>query len=370
MIRVAAGLLALALALPVQTQAQVEDNSTVIASWNIRNLGWDNNKDFRSLGVVGSYFDFISVQEVMSEPGIVDFRDALEQETGTSWMHMCSDFVGRGRYKEMYCFVWRDEKITWVDGAVVYLDDRDVFAREPFSARFETADGFSFIATSVHSIYGDNVTEREKEARALRDYRDWLTENFSPTPIFLMGDFNLAPANPAWKPVGEVMFPLIQDAGTTLSTHDGRFASLYDNIWVEADRALPVVRYGRLEFPGKVLDISHQQARDTVTDHIPVWIEIEADAPAMTFAPHMPTGTLAAPYVAANPFARQPAAMRATFGAAPAQTAAAQIIGNRNSDIYHLPGCPSYGRVSAANQVMFSTEVEAVASGYRRAKNC
>lgn len=58
---------------------------------------------------------------------------------------------------------------------------------------------------------------------------------------------------------------------------------------------------------------------------------------------------------------------------APAQTKApvtGQIIGNRNSMIYHLPNCPSYSQVSPKNRVPFKTEEEAQRAGYRKAKNC
>ena len=48
-----------------------------------------------------------------------------------------------------------------------------------------------------------------------------------------------------------------------------------------------------------------------------------------------------------------------------------KIIGNRNSNIYHLPqGCPSYDKVSPKNQVSFRSEAEAASAGYRKAKNC
>lgn len=337
------------------------DHSAILASWNIRHLGYENGKDFVALGVIGSHFDFISVQEVMSETGIVAFRDALERETSTSWDHLCSDYIGRGTYREMYCFVWRDQKITWIDGAVVYLDDRDVFAREPFSARFQTKTGFQFVATSIHSIYGDNVAEREKEARALREYRDWLTLNFSPTPIFLMGDFNLAPTNPAWRPLGEIMLPLIREGATTISTIDGRFANLYDNIWVEAGRALPVKDYGRLEFPHAVLGISHEQARDRVSDHIPVWVEIDTRLEGTVFPRHSVPAAAFGSVERQQPRADQPRTE---------QPQAAAIIGNRNSNTYLLPGCASYGRVSAANQVLFSSQEEARSRGFLIAKNC
>jgi len=66
----------------------------------------------------------------------------------------------------------------------------------------------------------------------------------------------------------------------------------------------------------------------------------------------------------------------ATPNASPSQgntnTAAATgpVIGNKNSKIYHLPGCPGYDKVSEKNQVKFQTVEEAEAAGYRKAKNC
>ncbi|MFV0283756.1 MAG: endonuclease [Castellaniella sp.] len=69
--------------------------------------------------------------------------------------------------------------------------------------------------------------------------------------------------------------------------------------------------------------------------------------------------------------ASAPILAKATTGINPAESAAVQIIGNRNSHVYHLPhGCPSYGRVAKHNRVLFSTEADALAAGYRKAGNC
>lgn len=48
------------------------------------------------------------------------------------------------------------------------------------------------------------------------------------------------------------------------------------------------------------------------------------------------------------------------------------VIGNKNSDIYHLPGgvCPSYSRVAERNREYFPSESAAKAGGYRKARNC
>ena len=46
------------------------------------------------------------------------------------------------------------------------------------------------------------------------------------------------------------------------------------------------------------------------------------------------------------------------------------IIGNKNSKVYHLPGCASYNRVSEKNQVRFVSIAEAESAGYKLAGNC
>lgn len=46
------------------------------------------------------------------------------------------------------------------------------------------------------------------------------------------------------------------------------------------------------------------------------------------------------------------------------------IIGNRNSRVYHLPGCPGYTAVGRNNRVEFRSESAAQQAGYRRAGNC
>ena len=61
---------------------------------------------------------------------------------------------------------------------------------------------------------------------------------------------------------------------------------------------------------------------------------------------------------------------KAPVAAAPTTSAAGPVIGNRNSRIYHLPGCPNYSQVAERDHVPFKTEAEAQAAGYRKARNC
>jgi len=61
--------------------------------------------------------------------------------------------------------------------------------------------------------------------------------------------------------------------------------------------------------------------------------------------------------------------------AAPAEIPAASarestVRGNMRSKVYHLPGCPGFDTMSAANIITFASEAEAQQAGYRKAKNC
>lgn len=47
-----------------------------------------------------------------------------------------------------------------------------------------------------------------------------------------------------------------------------------------------------------------------------------------------------------------------------------QVIGNTNSDIYHLPDCPSYDLVGESNREYFESEEAARNAGFRKAGNC
>jgi micrococcal nuclease len=48
----------------------------------------------------------------------------------------------------------------------------------------------------------------------------------------------------------------------------------------------------------------------------------------------------------------------------------AEVVGNRNSHVYHAPNCPSVGRMKEANKMTFKTAAEAVQTGYRKAADC
>jgi len=262
---------------------------TFIASWNVEHLGWGHDKNYSELAQVAKNFDLIGLEEVMNTKGVDQVVAALDAQTGVKWKSLVSDVQGRTRYKEAYAFVYRPDRVEWVGGAANYIDDKDQFQRPPFSAQFKTAGGFDFVFAIIHQTYGKKPADRQVEARALPRYRQWLDDQFK-VPVFIAGDFNLPPTDPSFAGLKQVAQPLILKGNTTISTINGRFANLYDNIWAPRDTPLPIDAVGRVEYPHKILGITHKVARKTVSDHIPVWMHIDMTGPRAVYRGSSSTG--------------------------------------------------------------------------------
>ena len=338
----------------------------VVGSWNILRLGHGQQKSYPSLAKVGQHMDLIAVQEVMTEEGLQRMEAALEKETGEQWSSLVSHAIGSSSYKEMYAFIWRDSAIEYVDGAVVYLDRGNNFIREPYSARFASRkDGSQFAVATVHILYGKGISDRTPEIRALADYWDWMGEVYEGTPRILVGDFNLPPENAAWASLKAKAKPLITSGATTLSSINGRYANLYDNIWVEKNTQLRISGAGIIDFP-KLIGWDHEKSRKHTSDHAPVFVAL-GSASLSQAVPIVPASAVRNQQRQSS---GQSARVQSSTAAPSARNVPGQVRGNRNSKIYHRPDCPSYNRVGEKNRVEFPNAAAAIAAGYRIAGNC
>lgn len=326
----------------------------VVGSWNIQRLGHGSQKSYPALASIASKVDLLAVQEVMTEAGIEKLERQLEKYTGEQWSHLASHALGTNSYKEMYAFLWRDSAVEYSEGAVVYLDRGDLFAREPFSAKFKSKRGGSeFALGTVHILYGDRISDRVPEIQELASYWLWMKEVYPNTPIVLLGDFNLPPTNAAWSALKQHAKPLLIDGASTLSSK-GHYANLYDNIWVESNTALPITGAGVIDFP-KLIGWDHQKSRRHVSDHAPIYM--------MLGNVELGGGVESVPILSSF----------GTEAASPPQTvvlASGGVRGNSRSKVYHRPDCPSYDRVSEKNRVTFKSAFAAEAEGFRLAGNC
>jgi hypothetical protein len=179
---------------------------------------------------------------------------------------------------------------------------------------------------------------------------EWLEESFPQDNNFLlMGDFNLTPRNPAFRPLLEQAHPVIRQGATTLSSIDGRYANLYDNILVGRSSSMEISEAGIDRYP-EILGWSHKEARRHVSDHAPVYITIRSTGPFQR------KSTVKSQISSAS----RPAG----------KVSKSSIRGNRNSQIYHHPGCPGFDQIAPHNRVEFAYEHRAQESEYRRARNC
>lgn len=328
-----------------------------VATWNIQRLGEGGQKSFPAMAEVIARVDFIAIQEIMSESALAELHDAVQARTGEPWGLLKSHLIGRGSYKEMYAFLWRETAVEYVDGAVVYLDHGDRFAREPLSARFKsTGTGEDFVAATIHVLYGRSEADRIPEIEALGDYWEWLREVYPETPtMMVMGDFNLAPSHRAWASVKASARPLVTRGASTLSSVNGKFANLYDNVWLGNGSSMGVTSAAVLAYP-KLIGWTHAQARQFVSDHAPVVATLSTNPGAASEQLTVQAQPTTAPF--------QIAAKH------PDHSGEAMIRGNRNSMIFHRVDCPSYGDVSPRNRVEFATAQDAEEAGYRLAGNC
>lgn len=138
------------------------------------------------------------------EPAALTRLDSqLESYTGTEWGHLASEAEGRTSYREHYGFIWRTDKVAYADRAVNYADDRDLFAREPYSAAFHRLDtGQTVALATVHIKFGDSQADRRPEIVALSRYWTWLAEFYPDADLrVLAGDMNMEPDDAGWHSI-------------------------------------------------------------------------------------------------------------------------------------------------------------------------
>ncbi|RKR06433.1 helix-hairpin-helix protein [Kushneria sinocarnis] len=197
---------------------------------------------------------------------------------------MVSHEVGRSSYQESYAYLWRDSAVEYTKGAVVYMDSGDQFAREPYFAEFRDRDvGQEVAMAAIHIVYGDSRADRTPEIRELASIWQWMSEVYPDTPRIIAGDFNLSPDNAAWQPLREQgAQPAITSGASTLSETDGQYAHLYDNFWYDSS-VLDVSGSGIVQY-SKLLGITNEEGRSTVSDHAPVYLSLGDAEPGFTSA--------------------------------------------------------------------------------------
>lgn len=195
-------------------QAIIKDrrpNSLIVGSWNIR--AFDGGlprlpESLHYIAEVVSAFDICAIQEVRED---MTALQRLMRLLGPNWDYFVTD-VSRheGGNHERMAFVFNRDKVFFrnIIGEIVLRSDalstgRQI-ARSPFFAAFQ-AHWFRFTLCSAHIVFGDDLSLRAEEVRAITDALVARAKREDQVFIFL-GDMNID------DPEGEVMTALRESA--------------------------------------------------------------------------------------------------------------------------------------------------------------
>ncbi|XP_077002249.1 deoxyribonuclease-1-like 1 [Tamandua tetradactyla] len=227
--------------------------------------------------------DITVLQEVVDSSGSAIpllLRDLNRFDASGPYMQLSSSLLGRSTYMEKYVYIYRSHK-TQVLQSYVYDDKDDLFAREPFVARFTLPSKVlpSLVLVPLHTT----PKAVEKELNALYQVFLNVTRCWPGEDVILLGDFNADCASLPKKRLGELtlrtregfLWAIPDGADTTVraSTH-----CAYDRIVLYGERSQGLLRAATaFDFP-RSFQLSEEEALN-ISDHYPVEVELNHAAP-------------------------------------------------------------------------------------------
>ncbi|WP_119418495.1 endonuclease/exonuclease/phosphatase family protein [Desertibaculum subflavum] len=276
-----------------------------IATFNVRILSNASRDDCELAYIAGilRHFDLVALQELRDGDVLDRLRKALDQDKVVkvpkdTWQAEVSKPVGRG-VKELYAFLYRQDRLEVVAEGRLVADKKDQFIREPYFASFRAGDD-EFTLLTIHLLFG-TAKGRELELAALADEFGKLRKRQpAGRRLILLGDFNEPPENKrfaeALKTVSRLNCRIVEGPGVKTTIGD---VSLYDNVcYLDAGNAAkdPVRIHAIEKFDFTVFRVDaclagitaapdtkeHTAARKKclakaslpVSDHRPVWFDL------------------------------------------------------------------------------------------------
>uniref|UniRef100_A0ABI7VST2 Deoxyribonuclease-1-like 1 n=1 Tax=Felis catus TaxID=9685 RepID=A0ABI7VST2_FELCA len=226
--------------------------------------------------------DIMVLQEVVDSSGSAMsllLRELNRFDESGSYTLLSSPSLGRSTYMEKYVYVYRSHKTQVLD-SYVYNDEDDLFAREPFVARFTFPSKVlpSLVLVPLHT----SPKAVEKELNALYDVFLDVSKHWQSKDMILLGDFNADCASLTKKRIGELVLrtqegfhwviPDGEDTTVRASTH-----CAYDRIVLHGERCQSLLRSAAaFDFPGS-FGLTEEEALN-VSDHYPVEVELSRAA--------------------------------------------------------------------------------------------
>ncbi|MBU2981775.1 endonuclease/exonuclease/phosphatase family protein [Lentibacter algarum] len=302
-------LLALRRDLAQQIKDQRKPNSLILGSWNIRHFDGGRprlRESFHYIAEIIDHFDICAVQEVKD----IESVERLCKLLGSNWDFFINDSSGAGRGNhERMAFIFNKDRVKFRNliGELVFPQDTlpggEQIGRTPFFAAFQ-AGWFKFTLCSTHIVYEevDNRPLRRDEISAIAKLLKKRAKANKEVHIFL-GDMNIDATT---------------DASFQLLLNEGYIAPLFGETNLAGGKTFDqitftgpqdearLLRHGTFDWRTAVYKPSEQQAYEAtamairekpdtgkpygnwastysgwctheMSDHLPIWIEIEVD---------------------------------------------------------------------------------------------
>ena len=245
-----------------------------IASFNILRLG-AVKKDIPQTAKLLQGFDIVGLVEVINRNGVEELVDELNKQSDEKWDYHISPFgVGSSKYKEYFAYVYKKDKVKFIKSEGFYKNGKSSLLREPYGATFQIGN-FDFTFVLVHTIYGNNESQRKAENYKMVDvYNYFQDRDEKENDIFIAGDFNLYALDESFRPLykhaDKITYAIDPAIKTTIGAK-GR-ANSYDNFFFSQKYSQEFTgSSGALDFSGD----NPKLMREIVSDHIPVFIVVE-----------------------------------------------------------------------------------------------
>ena len=245
-----------------------------IASFNILRLG-AVKKDMTQTAKILQGFDIVGLVEVINRDGVEELVDELNKQSDEKWDYHISPFgVGSSKYKEYFAYIYKKDKVKFIKSEGFYKNGKSSLLREPYGATFQI-ENFDFTFVLVHTIYGNNESQRKAENFKMVDVYDYFQDkDKKENDIFIAGDFNLYALDESFKPlykhIDKITYAIDPAIKTTIGTK-GR-ANSYDNFFFSQKYSQEFTgSSGALDFSGD----NPKLMREIISDHIPVFIVVE-----------------------------------------------------------------------------------------------
>lgn len=249
-------------------------NEAYIASFNILRLG-ASKKDMTQTAKILQGFDIVGLVEVMNKDGVEELVDELNKQGNEKWDYHISPFgVGSSKYKEYFAYIYKKDKVKFIKSEGFYKNGKSSLLREPYGATFKI-NNFDFTLVLVHTIYGNNESQRKAENFKMVDVYDYFQDrDKKENDIFIAGDFNLYALDESFRPLykhaDKITYAIDPAIKTTIGPK-GR-ANSYDNFFFSQKYSQEFTgSSGALDFSGD----NPKLMREIISDHIPVFIVVE-----------------------------------------------------------------------------------------------